>query len=133
MTLVEVLVAVGILSLAAVAVLIALAAVSHALAVAENRAGAYSFSLSKMAELQMAAGVAASQGQPLQWKAHGAFRVGAQPFDWSVATEPAPIDPALELLTLTLAWAQGDQGHESRFKTLIRIPEEGQKKQGGSQ
>ena len=121
-TLVEVLVAVVILSTAAVLILQSLATVSHALNVVENRSNVYAFAVSKMAELEMAA----REGEGLPEEDRGSFRIGLQAFKWQVSASPVTTDPPLELksVTLRVIWHQGSQRHGSKFSTLLKIPQE---------
>ena len=118
LTLIEVLVSVAILAAGAVLILQALATGAYTLNVARNRTQAYTFARSKMADLEMAL----RQGEEL--KTRGRFRMGREQYRWTLHSS-ATEDPEFELITLTVAWRQGQHDHESQFSTVRRIePEE---------
>lgn len=117
LTLVEILISVAILSAGTVVVMQALAQGAYVLKVATNRMWAYTFSKSKMADLEM------SLKQGLELKTRGTFRMGHEQFRWEIDTSPME-EPALELVTLTVAWRQGAHDYASRFSTVARVLEE---------
>ena len=123
LTLVEVMMAVVILSCVSVFVLQALANASYALSVAENRTDVYEFALSKMAQLEMA--VLATRG--LGGNEESSFQVGSQKFEWKATQQPVLENPLVGSVTLTVTWHQGSQTYESRFETLVKVPLEEKK------
>ena len=117
LTLVEILVAVAILATGGVLILQALARGAYTLKVAENRRHAYIFSQAKMADLDM------SLKQGLEPTTRGQFRMGREQFRWDVYTSPTE-EPELQLVTLRVAWRQGQHDYASQFSTLVRVKEE---------
>jgi len=120
LTLVELLMAVVVLSGASVLILQALASAAYGLHVADNRLAVYDFSVSKIAQLQLDA----QAGKDLKEKSRGTFLVGADRFKWSVTALPIPEIPELRSVRLTVAWGEGSHLTESQFHTLVRVPEE---------
>ena len=117
LTLVEVLISVAILAAGAGIVLQALARGAHALAAARNRAAAYTFSASKLADLQQRL----DQGEVE--KTAGQFGTRAGQFDWRVDAAALAGAPDVELVTLTVAWKQGRHDYAEQFSLVHRLPE----------
>jgi len=123
MTLVELLVAVAILSGGSILILQSLATVSHALTVAENTAGIHPFAVNKMAERHLDVRRNRQLGEGEQ----GRFQMGKQSFEWEMVPQAVPEDPAVGAVTLTVRWRQGWRRYEENYRTLIWIPIEKEK------
>ncbi|MBI4355994.1 MAG: prepilin-type N-terminal cleavage/methylation domain-containing protein [Candidatus Omnitrophica bacterium] len=116
LTLVEVLLSVVLLATAAVFVLQGLAGISRAMTIAESRNTAYAFSLSKMAELE----IAARRGRlPMEQPEHGSFREGRQPYAWTVTAAAVPEHPELASLEMAVHWRQGRDDRALRIETVV--------------
>lgn len=109
-----------ILSVAAVGILQALAMISRTAQISENHFQAYSFALSKMAEVQMNA----RKGEVSEVTDEGRFRIGMQEFTWQVAAQPVASFPTLESRSLKVAWKMGPHSYEKEYRTFVRIPKE---------
>ena len=57
-------------------------------------------------------------------RAKGQFRMGPMPFHWRLEAESLEEEPALQLMTLTVAWRQGGHEYDSAVSAVTRIPEE---------
>ena len=117
LTLVEVLISIAILAVGAVLIMQALARGAQALALARHRATAYSFAVSKLADLDI---TSARGSTP---KTAGQFGTGPDRFDWHVEVAPLEV-PSLQVVTLTVEWRQGGQRYESSFSTVQQAPPE---------
>lgn len=115
LTLVEILVSVAILAGAIVLIMQALLRGSHALAVADRRFTAYAFCASRLADLEFTA----KDGVPVN--ARGRFRMGREPFEWQAESTPVPDDPALDVVTLRVAWRDGRHDSMEQVSLLRRI------------
>ena len=120
LTLIEVLISVVILSTGAVLVMHVFAKSWETVRVAEHRAAADVFALSKMADLELAN----HQGLDLMKRPSGAFRVDGHPFTWQVSVEPPdPEHPeGSSLVTLTVTWPRGGDTDRLQCQTLLRPP-----------
>ncbi len=118
MTLVEVMVALSILSVAAVIVLQALATIYRALDVAEDRSAVCGFAGSKMAELILRP----LEKNELSFSDGGSFSAGPQRFEWEGQGRPLAFNPALGSVELKIRWHKGRGSYESDFSTLVSLP-----------
>jgi prepilin-type N-terminal cleavage/methylation domain-containing protein len=120
MTLVEVLLAVVILSSGAVLVVNAFAKIWESVRVAQHRSAAHIFAVSKMADLELAN----RQGLPLLRRPGGTFRAEGQKFTWDVSAVPSDPDrlEAPTLVTLTVTWPRGGRTDSLTYETLLRAP-----------
>jgi hypothetical protein len=116
--LIEILISVAILASASVLILQAFARGAYALAAADRRFQAYSFTTSKMADVELAL------QQGLLPTPEGEFRKGREMFRWRVETAPSDEDPRFERVTLIVEWSQGRQPYASEVTLLRRLPEE---------
>ena len=124
MTLIEVMMALSISSIAAVVALQALATIYRALDVAETRITFCDFVGTKMPELLMER----VRQKEVDFSDSGSFRSGTQSFEWEGIGEPIAMDPALGVVTLTVRWRKGSASYESRVSTVVALPAE--KKEG---
>ena len=120
LTLIEVLISVVILSTGAVLVMHAFAKAWETVRVAEHRAAADVFALSKMADLELAN----QQGLDLMKHPSGAFRADGHPFSWHVSVEgpDAEHPDRSSLVTLTVTWPRGGDTDQLQCHTLLRPP-----------
>lgn len=118
LTLIELLVSIVILSVGAIFVLRAYAKTAHALMIAEDRFNSYVFSVSKMAEKEMAL----REGLDVETGEEGTFQVEGQRFDWDIAVEPLS-EEQLNLMTLTVVWRRAGHTFEDHIQTLFKPPE----------
>lgn len=135
LTLVEILVSVAVLSVAAVFLLGALGRAYSATAQTQARQEAYRFALSKMGEVERAL----RSAEELEEESEGSFREGIRLFRWvlSVVHEPAPDSgedgqpkpgpgpnrlPRRRVL-LTVRWEEGRHVQEQRVETVLLLPE----------
>ena len=119
LTLIEVLVSVSILAIGAVTVSQALARVSQAARLSELQAAAYVFSLTKMAELDLAIGGGVAVEDAV---GGGSFRVDQQEFTWAVSGDPLPEDASLQAVTLRVSWQFCGQTYVRRIDAWLRPP-----------
>jgi hypothetical protein len=117
---VEILVSVAILAGGTALILHALVRAAVACQAATHRTSAYTFAVSKMADLEL------SFRQGREPDRAGEFRAGTQDFAWQVAQAPLPGQeveegvPALHEVTLAVGWRQGAVAHATRVSTIVR-------------
>ena len=128
LTLIEVLISVILLAGGAVLVMQSFATGWEAIVRADERASAYLFALSKLADLELAQG----QGRNLAERTDGSFRVGAKPYTWHLnlqADEEKARAP--QLVTLSIYWPRGRDKDEAQF-SMVLPPVLGDKKKEGA-
>jgi type II secretory pathway pseudopilin PulG len=118
LTLIEVLMSVVLLSTGAVFIMQALARISYAQAVAEDRRTVYLFAISKMAEVALAV----EQGTLSEDGERGSFRIGPRAFSWNATAEPLDDDPQGASVVLTTAWQRGSADFSHHVTTIVRTP-----------
>ena len=106
------------LSMGAVFMMQALARISYAQAVAEDRRAVYLFSISKMAEVALKG----EQGALSEHGERGSFRVGPRAFSWNATAEPLDDDPQGVSVLLTTSWHRGSADFSHHVETVVRIP-----------
>ena len=106
------------LSMGAVFIMQALARISYAQAVAEDRRAVYLFSISKMAEVALAV----EQGTLSEHGERGSFRVGPRAFSWEATAEPLADDPQGASVLLTTSWHRGSVDFSQHVTTIVRTP-----------
>ena len=113
---------VAILAAGSVVLLGALGNVSHVVDVAEQRSAAYLFSVSKMAELELAL----QEGETFESYGGGTSSIGPHRMSWSVVGSAASDDPSLKRVTLTVASRAGGSAAPQHVETFLRVtlPEE---------
>ena len=118
LTLIEVLISVVLLAMGAVFIMQALARISYAQLVAEDRRSAYFFSLSKMAEIELSVwqGTFPKEGE------HGRVRVGASTGSWDVTASPLADDSQEMAIVLTTSWHRGADAFTHHVETILHIP-----------
>ena len=127
MTLIEVMVALSILSVSSVISLQALATIYRALDVAANRSIVCDFAASQMAELV----IRPLEKKELTFSDEGSFSVGPQRFQWEERGQPLAFNPSLGSVALNVSWQKGTAAYESNFSSIISLPiEEKEKKMG---
>lgn len=130
LTLVEILISVALLSSGAVLVMHAYAKIWQTTRIAEHRAAAHMFALSKMADLELAN----HQGLELTRRPSGTFRADGHPYTWYVSaalSDPEhPEGPAL--VTLTVTWPRGGDTDRLQLQTLLRPTEPGYPRSGSA-
>ena len=118
-TLVEVMVAVVLLSSAAVFVLQSLASLSRSLAISQKRSQVYDFAASKMAELELE-----MRREGALESDSGYFRIGSERFTWKVASQLIDPELPLESVVLTISWNMAGKAQSSQYRTMLRVPED---------
>ena len=131
LTLVEVMVSVAILSVAAVLLMGAMGRAYSATAQIEARQEAYSFALSKMGEVELA--LRAGQGGAEH--SGGSFQIEKRLFRWDLELLPVeeePLEAEMEKkkrlprkqASLTVQWEDGSYTQRHRVETLVILPKE---------
>jgi len=118
LTLVEVLVSLAILGLAAVTVLQALARIAYAQALTSYQAHAYLFAVSKLGGVE----TAFREGQDIKEHEAGSFHVGPHMFQWELTATPVEQAPEVRAVHLTVRWRASQQDHSRNFETQLRLP-----------
>ena len=119
-TLTEVLVSVVILSIGAVYVMQALGRSAAAIEVAEARAQAHQFAVTKMAELELAFRL----GQKLEESNGGSFRQGTRQFRWGLSAPIPKEEPRMRPVSLTVEWDLGGETYAYALQTTFLFPAE---------
>lgn len=120
LALVEVLVAVIILSTSTIYVLQALSRAAVLEREINNLGRAQIFAANKMAELE----AAALAGAEIKEKQKGNFAIGEQSFNWKVSAKPYSGDGTLKHMTLDVMWKQGAEDYKRRLESLVTVPAE---------
>ena len=115
LTLIEVLTSIVLLAVSAVFIMQALARISYAQLVAEDRRSAYFFSLSKVAEVELAV----RQGTFPQDGEHGRIHVGASTCSWEVTASRVADDPQEMAVVLTTSWHRGAEDVTHHVETIL--------------
>ena len=112
---------VAILAAGAVVLLGALGNISHAVDVAEQRSAAYLFSVSKMAELELAL----QEGETFESHDGSTSSIGPHRVWWSVTGSAVSDDPQLKWVTLTVASRARSYAAPQHVETFLRttLPE----------
>lgn len=118
LALVEVLVAVMILSTSTVFVLQALARAALLEREIKNLGSAQIFASNKMAEIE----ALARRGVEFKVKQKGSFGSTEQLFNWQLSAKPYPAEPTLRRITLDVTWQQGAEDYKRRVESLIPFP-----------
>ncbi len=116
-TLVEVLISVLILSIGSVVILQAMAQASSAITLSECRREAVLFSAGKMAETELVL----RRALDLEETDGGSFRIGDQPFTWTLTCGKAK-GPGPRELSLTVAWERGRDSYSHQVQTVLMRP-----------
>ena len=117
MMLIEILLSVAILAAGIVVIMQALARGAYALTFAENQLRAYTFARSKLVDLDM------SFRRGVEPVDHGEFRIGHEQFRWGLMAAPLE-EPRLQVVTLTVAWRQGQREEAARFNLVAPAPKD---------
>ena len=121
LTLIEVLVAVVLLSVGTIMGLQGLATISRALSRMESQSAAYEFAVNKMTELESRA-LHSTKLEEFEKLEEGTFQAAQRSFAWVTSwTVPDP-DVSLGSIRLTVSWQHGEARYESQFSTLINLP-----------
>jgi len=118
LALVEVLVAVIILSTSSIFVLQALARTAVLEREIRNLGRAQVFASSKMAEIE----ALALKGTPFKPKQKGSFTGQEQTFDWQLTAKPYGGTEPLNRVTLEVLWKQGNEDYKRRVESLVPLP-----------
>ena len=129
LTLIEVLISVILLAGGTVLVMQSFATGWEAIVRADERASAYLFALSKLADLELAN----QQGHDLADHAEGSFRSGAKPFSWHVTVhvDEKKAHPP-QRVTLSVVWPRGQTEDAAEFSMLLPPVPQAAKKEGAS-
>lgn len=128
LTLIEVLISVILLAGGAVLVMQSFATGWEAIVRADERANAYLFALSKLADLELAN----QQGRDLAERTEGSFRAGAKPFSWHLDVRAGEKSAnSAQLVTLSVSWPRGKTQDGAEFSMLLPAAQAG-KERGAS-
>ena len=119
LTLIEVLVSIVLVSVGAIGITHALVRASYAMNVVEQSSAVQLFTVSKMANLELAV----ESGDTLADHEDGSFRLGQQQFEWHVDSPPPPEGESMQAVSLNVTWQDGRHEHDRRVQAFIRLPE----------
>ena len=122
LTLIEVLMAVTLLAVGVVLIVQGLGTVSRALEVAEQRATAYAFSASKLAELESRWAAQTVVEETVQ-RHGGTTMAEGRLLRWQAAVAPLAEAPGLAWLTLYVGWRTGPKSSGLQYRTLLAMPQ----------
>ncbi|MBI3322558.1 MAG: type II secretion system protein [Candidatus Omnitrophica bacterium] len=117
-TLTEVLVSIAILSVGAVAVMQALGSSAAAMSVAEARADAHRFAVTKMAEVELDVRLV----RPLDENDGGSFIQGTRVYRWSLSSPVTEEEAGLRPAALAVEWELGGKPYAYTIQTAFRVP-----------
>jgi len=118
LALVEVLVAVIILSTSSIYVLQALARTAVLEREIHNLGRSQIFAANKMAEIE----ALARKGTEFKDKQKGSFTNQEQSFNWQMSAKPYSGAQALKHITLDVTWKQGTEDYKRRVESLVPLP-----------